>query len=232
MAELHVDHDVARAAVLEAVGDLVDAARPLDDRALLAGSRCRGWSVADVLAHVHLGLQEMLHGLVTPTSATPNTDAASYWAAAPPTNDPDADDIAGIRFVRLLSSAYRRPTGLVAHLGPTADAVSTAVASLRPGSVRFQGHVMTTGDFLATWACEVAVHHLDIGVELPVPDPAPRALTIARATIEALAGGPLPAEWTDVEAVLLGAGRIPVQDAHRRLGPAVAALPVLGPPSG
>lgn len=170
---LHFDRDVARSAVLDGVRVLVDTVCGLDDKALLAASRCRGWTVADVLVHLHMGLQEMLIGLVTPSTAAPDTDAAGYWTAGLPSNDPDADDVAGVRFVRLVSSAYRRPTGLVAHLLPTAEAVSTAVAALRPGHLRFQGRVMSTGDFLATWACEIAVHHLDMGVELVLAGPAP-----------------------------------------------------------
>lgn len=225
---MDVAHEVARDAVLDGLRVLLDAAGALDDRSLLAASRCHGWTVADVLVHVHMGLQEMLHGLVTPTTAPPDTDAAGYWTVAPPTNDPDADEIAAGRFVRLVSAAYRRPTGLVAHLAPTAEAVSTAVAALPPGSLRFQGHVMTTGNFLATWACEIAVHHLDISVDLAIADPSPRALTIARATVEALAGGPLPTGWTDAHAVLLGAGRLPLRAPDRDLGGAVARLPVLG----
>ena len=127
---MHIGHDAARDATLEGVRDLVATACGLDDRDLLAASRCRGWTV---LVHVHMGLQEMLIGLVSPGTATPDTDAASCWTAKPPSNDPDADDIAGVRFVRLIPSAYRRPTGPVTHLVPTAEAVMTAVAALRPG---------------------------------------------------------------------------------------------------
>jgi hypothetical protein len=225
---MHLEHAVARDAVLDALDVLVGVVGVLDDRALLAASRCRGWTVGDVLVHVHLGLQEMLLGLVTPTHEPADTDAAGYWTAPPPATDPDADDLAGVRFVRLVASAYRRPTGLVAHLLPTVGGVATAVRASGAGQVRFQGHVLTTGDFLATWACELAVHHLDLRAELDLVPPAPSALTIARATVEALAGGPLPREWTDEDAVLLGTGRVPLGPSHRDLGPAVARLPVLG----
>jgi predicted enzyme related to lactoylglutathione lyase len=233
---LHVEHDMARDAVADGLHALLAAVDGLDDRSLLAASRCHGWSVGDVLVHLHLGLQEMLLGLVTATDAEPDADAASYWTAALPTNDPDADDLAGVRFVRLVASAYRRPAGLVAHLRPTVDGVLTAVGHLRPARVRFQGHVLTTGDFFATWACEVAVHHLDLTAELSLPDPAPGATAIARATVEALAGGPLPAGWTDRHAVLVGAGRLPVDAADpvaraRGRAPAGARLTVLAPGS-
>jgi Mycothiol maleylpyruvate isomerase N-terminal domain len=84
---------------------LVKAAEQLDDRALLASSRCFGWTRADVLAHSHLALQDMLLALVDPTDAEPDTDAASYWRAEPPSNDPGSDELDTLRFARLLASA-------------------------------------------------------------------------------------------------------------------------------
>lgn len=183
-----------------------------------------------MLVHVHLGLQEMLLGIVTPTEDRPDTDAAGYWSLDVPTNDPGADRVAGARFVRLMgAAAYRRPVGLVGHLRPTAEGVATAVAALEPGALRFQGHVLSTGDFLATWAVELAVHHLDLGRELDLAPPVPAALRLARNTIEALVGEPLPAPWPDGTAVLIGAGRLdPEEELRRQVGALALRLPVLG----
>lgn len=219
---MHVEHEVGRRVFLDALDALLAVAVGLTDEELLAASRCRGWTVGDVLVHVHLGLQEMLLGIVAPTTAEPDTDAAGYWRAELPTNDVDADRVAQIRFVRLLGAAYRRPSGLVAHLRPTAEGVASAAASLSPGALRFQGHVLRTGDFLATWAVELAIHHLDLGLELEVPAPPRVALSLVRATVQALAGGPLPVEWADDTVALLGAGRLTSTD------PAAGRLPVLG----
>jgi hypothetical protein len=68
---------------------------------------------------------------------------------------------------------------------------------------------MSGGDFLATWATELAVHHLDLdlGPNLPGPDPA--ALRLARQTADALADQSSPADWDDEHAVLVGWDRIP-----------------------
>jgi hypothetical protein len=86
---------------------------------------------------------------------------------------------------------------------------------------------MRTGDFLATWALELAVHHLDLGAELTLAAPAPAALTLARASVEELAGGPLP--WDDETAVLIGTGRVvPDEEQAAQAGPLAARLPVLG----
>lgn len=183
---MHLDHGPAADAVLAALDVLETTLRGLRDEDLLAPSRCRGWTAGDVWTHVHLGLQEMLLGLVTPTAAAADTDAAQYWRAEGGAADAAAARVPQVRFVRLLSSAYRDPTGLVAHALPTVAGVRAAVSGLTPGRLAFQGHVLRTGDFLATWACELAVHHLDTAVELDLPPAAPAALGIARATGVAL----------------------------------------------
>lgn len=226
---LHVDHDEGRPAFLDQLRTLLEVCAGLDDDQLVAASRCRGWTAGDVLVHVHLGLQEMLLALVSPTDAPPTTDAAGYWRHEVPTNDPDASQVTQVRFVRLLGAAYRRPTGLVAHLRSTADGIATAVRALAAGNLNFQGHVMSTGDFLTTWAVELAVHHLDLGRELDLPPPAPSAALLARATIDALAGGRLPEAWPDRTAILIGTGRLRMDDDQaREVGELTGRLPVLG----
>ena len=72
----------------------------------------------------------------------------------------------------------------------------------------FQGHVITSGDFFATWAVELAVHHLDLTSELIMEPPTADSLRLARETVQELAGGELPTTLTDVEAVLIGTGRL------------------------
>jgi hypothetical protein len=86
---------------------------------------------------------------------------------------------------------------------------------------------MRTGDFLASWALELAVHHLDLGAELTLSPPAATALALARTTVEELAGGRLP--WDDDTTVLIGTGRVPPDEEHvTQAGPLAANLPVLG----
>ena len=205
---MNVPYAVAAAAMQGELRRLLEAATQLDDRAMLEASRCLGWSRTDLLVHVHLGLQEMLLGLVDPTGAEPDTDAASYWRAEPPSNDPGSDELDNLRFARLLASAYRRPTGLLGHLRPTLAGVSRAIEAFRAPAVNFQGHVLSGGDFLATWATELAVHHLDLnlGQELPGPDTA--ALRLARQTADALADRPSPADSDNEHAVLVGWSRL------------------------
>jgi hypothetical protein len=207
---MNVPHAVAAPAVLGELGRLLEVAEQLDDRALLARSRCFGWTRIDLLAHVHLAVQDMLLGLVDPTDAEPDTDAASYWRAEPPINDPDSDELDNVRFARLLASAYRRPTGLIGHLRPTVHGVVRAVEALSAPAVNFQGHMLSSGDFLATWATELAVHHLDLDLDQRLPGPDPTALRLARQTADALADQASPAEWDDEHAVLVGWDRLPI----------------------
>lgn len=74
-------------------------------------------------------------------------------------------------------------------------------------SLRFQGHVLSAGDFLTSWAVELAVHQADLGRDLELPGPSPAALRLTRATIEALLGAAVPSTLTDLDVLLLGAGR-------------------------
>lgn len=226
---VHVDHDRASGAFLGQLDAFVGVGSALTDEELLAASHCRGWTVGDVFVHVHLGIQEMLLGLVTPTDADPDVDAATYWRQEVPRTDPDADSLAGARFVRLLGAAYRRPVGAVAHLRITAAGVATAVRRLRPGAVRFQGHVLSTGDFLATWVLELAVHQLDLGRELDVPEPTAAAMGITTETLRCLAGESFPPAWSAKTTVLVGAGRVALTRDEADAAPGLAArLPVLG----
>jgi len=95
----------------------------------------------------------------------------------------------------------------VRHLCDAADAVLAAAEQLADSRVRFQGHVLAAGDFLASWVVELAVHQLDLGRDLEVPAPPPAALRLARATVEALLGHALPGSLPDERVLLLGAGR-------------------------
>src|SRR3954468_23984790 len=103
---MRVEHKRAQDTFLDALQVFMSAVRRLNDSKLLAPSRCRGWSVGDVVVHVHFGLQEMLLGIVAPTEDEPDTDAATYWWAETPGN---GDQLAQIRFVRLVGAAYQRP---------------------------------------------------------------------------------------------------------------------------
>lgn len=192
------------------------AAGRLDEHGLLASSRCHGWTRLDVVSHLLGGWQELLGGLACPTDAVPDVDAASYWSSWAADHGA-TDPIDALMWQRRRTAAYRRPAHAVAELAEVADVLARAVGSVADRAHAFQGHVLTAGDLCASWAVENAVHHLDLLLDEPPAD----ALTLARRTVDALAAEPTPAAWTDVDAVLIGYGRLAGPPGH-------PGLPVLG----
>ncbi len=224
-----VEHAAGQQAFVDALAAFMAAADAMADTDLMERSRCRGWSRADLMVHVHLGLQELFVGIHGPTDATADTDAATYWKRALPTNDREADDLDALRFVQRVSLAYRRPTGAVGHLKATATAADHAARTVAPGALAFQGHVMTTGSFLAMWAVELCIHHLDLDCGDDTAGPTAPSLTLTRETVESLAGKAFPSGWADETVALLGAGRVkPAAYERAELGPLADRLPVLG----
>lgn len=218
---LTVASDVAGAAFEASVTAFTDAVVSLPEWALLASSRCHGWTRMDVAVHVLAGWQEMLGGFVTVVDDEATVDAASYWTAfADLMSGSDRVDI--LMAQRRRAATYVRPRVMLEQLREVADAVLSASVTMRPQPCRWQGQVFAPGDFLAIWTVENVVHHLDLLLDDPPPT---RGLALARATVQALAGAPLPDEWTDEQVALIGSGRMPVP--HDATGSATR-LPVLG----
>jgi hypothetical protein len=202
MRPLGFPHDAAVDRLCRQVDEFAAAARSVDDMGLLAPSRCVGWSRLEVVVHVRMGLAEMAVGTTLRTDAAPDHDAASYWHSHP--DDRDDDQVPHILWLRRVASAHSRPSGAVTHLEAVAEAAKGAVRAMPTGAAEYQGKRMLTGDFLATWVVELAVHQLDLAL-----DDEPSGTDWARQTLEALAERPLPAALDDHTAVLVGLGRIP-----------------------
>jgi hypothetical protein len=218
----------ARDAFLAEYVLLDELAGSLTDEQLLLASRCRGWAVCDLLCHLLIDMQEVLVGFASPTDRPADTDFASYWRDC--CTDGELD-LGHARFVRLVASAYARPTGLVAHLRKlTGAALRQARVAVADQRLDFQEHVLPAGDFLATWVVEAAVHHLDLTVELPdAPPPVPASLAVTRDTLDALLGGQAPVAWDDATYALKGTGRLPLTDAERgALGSLSERFPLFG----
>ncbi|SDU82159.1 Mycothiol maleylpyruvate isomerase N-terminal domain-containing protein [Microlunatus sagamiharensis] len=221
---LGVPHGEGRAAFADALEGFRAAVAPLDDHALLAASRCWGWAVVDVVVHVRLGLEELAAGLLAADEReTPTHDAATYWETQPP----GGGAVDGLLAVRRVAAATRTPRGALGPLDRVSDSLAAAAARLPDRVLAFQGCALTTGDLLATWAVELAVHQLDLGRDLDVAQPRPGVLALARRTLEALLEAPLPVR-DDVDALLLGTGRRSATAAEKDgLGVAAERLPVL-----
>lgn len=91
------------------------------------------------------------------------------------------------------------------HLKDVATGAGSAVRSLQEGQVEFQGKRMRSGDFLAIWVVELAVHQLDLDID----GDEPVGLDWTRRTLEAIADADLPPGLDDRSAVLAGLGRVP-----------------------
>jgi hypothetical protein len=166
--------------------------------------------------------------LAGPTDRRADTDFAAYWRDCCAPGEPD---LGHARWIRLVASAYARPSGVVRHLRlTTGAALRQAQAAPADRRLEFQGHVIEPGDFLATWVVEGAVHHLDLTLQLPdAPPPAAASLRVTRDTLDALLGEPLPGDWDDTTYALKGTGRLPLTgEEARALGPLAGRFPLFG----
>ena len=226
--------------------------RTLPDAAFERPTRCRGWSVRDLLFHMLLDPQRALVALATPTTEATTTDLVAYWRSFQPGTE---QAVRHAEFVRRAASAYVRPAALVGEWEETSEAAvraaasavmagwaehqATARASRRrgrepsvpaSGRVRTQGLVIALPDLLATLTVEAVLHHLDLTVNLDGPPPAPpAALEVVRLTLDGLLGSPLPVAWDAETYALKATGRMALEDAELdRLGPLGVRLPLLG----
>lgn len=210
---LSIRTDIARQAFADSTTAFLAAAEATGEHDLLASSRCHGWTRLDVVVHVIAGWQEMLGGMVSPVDEDPTVDAASYWAAfAQEYGGNDPVDV--LMSQRRRTAAYARPASALQQLRDLAEAALRGVAAMADRPHLWQGHVFTAGDFLAVWAVENVVHQLDLSLAAPTPT---TALALARDTVEAIVGQPLPTAWVDEHAVLVGTGRLAIPDEASEL---------------
>jgi Mycothiol maleylpyruvate isomerase N-terminal domain len=141
MRELSFPHLEAVDVLRDQVGEFEAAVSTLDEMQLLAPSLCHGWSVLDLVVHVRMGLQELAIGTTSRTEEATDHDAASYWGTHP--DGRDDDPVPHILWLRRVASAYRRPSGAVAHLKDGAASAMTAVQSMPEGVVEFKESACT-----------------------------------------------------------------------------------------
>jgi Mycothiol maleylpyruvate isomerase N-terminal domain len=210
---LSYDHPTSVALLREQLTAFVDAAGSFSEYDLLAASRCHGWSRLDAVVHVRAGLEEMVGDCAAQVDDPPSHDAASYWESF--ASDENDDPVPQILWMRRTAAAYNRPSGALRHLGDVAATAEHVLRRMPHHAVLFQGKTMTSGDFLATWVVELAVHHLDLGEGAGRPTDG--SLHVVRRTVEAIADVDLPATWSDEEAALIALGRAPLPDDARHL---------------
>lgn len=223
------------AALATVYSGITEIVTSLDDQDLLLPTRCRGWTVCDLLLHLTLDAQRALVALASPADGPADVDSVSYWRSFPGAGDPDASAIHA-QWVRRTAAAFIRPSGVLRPWLDTAPAATRAAAAADPGGrVSTQDHVLTVPDFLATLVTEAVVHHLDLVVSLPdAPEPAPEAMEVAGQTLVGLAATHDPGTpgllegWSGTEAILKATGRIPLNAADRSgLGHRANSFPLI-----
>lgn len=212
MRPLSFDHATAVGLMRDQLDAFVAAARSYSDYDLLGASRVHGWSRLEVVVHCRLGLEEMAGVCAMQVDDAPDHDAASYWASFAADDD---DRVPHIMWMRRTASAYNQPEGALRHLDDVAAMLRVALAGMPDRPVLFQGKTMTSGDFLATWVVELAVHQLDLGEGAGRPTPG--SLRAVRRTVEAIADADLPETWGDEDAALIALGRRPLPEDAARL---------------
>lgn len=194
----------ARSAFLAELDGFHATVSTLDDHALLGPSHAYGWSRLDCVIHVRMGLQELLAGTSARTDVAPDVDAASYWSTWEA--DADEDVVPGILMTRRTACAYTRPTHAYEHLHQVVMGLRQTVPTMPDAPVQFQGHAITAGDLLATWAVELVVHHHDVNAPRGPAALSPAALAIGRRTVQALRNNSIDG-GDDLSVLLAGFGR-------------------------
>jgi hypothetical protein len=163
--------------------------------------------------HLLFDAQRALVTLASPTDASPDTDAITYWKSFPSTG---GGSLAAVRSTRIAASAYGQGDRVVAHWRETSEAVLRAAwrADLAQ-PVTTQGHVLTV-DFLDTLTVEATIHSLDLLVELPEASPPDRSsMAVVRRTLDGLLGVAPPVDWDDATYALKATGRLHLSDDDR-----------------
>ncbi len=217
-----------RAVLAEELDDLRSIVAGLSDAELVRATGCQGWRVADLLVHLRLGAEDLLHGLAVPCGGPADRDYISCWEEWPARGEATFSDV---RLTWAMTAWYTTAEGLRRHFDDVVGMTATASRAARPGHVRLHGHVQTSEDFLTMWAVEFCVHHLDLLVGVPDrPGPRPGAFELALSTIDGLLGElQRPASWDELTYLRKATGREPLDDADRdHLGKDVAKYPVFG----
>lgn len=210
---------------------------PLDAAGFFRPTRCAGWAVCDLLAHVRMDAERALIAFATPAPGPADLDQVSYWSNWSAEFDPELAAVHA-QYIRIAAAAYSRPAGQVAHWRDTAEAaVRAARAAPADGYVSTQDHVLSVPDFIFTLVLEATIHHLDLIVDLPrAPSPAVANLRLVRRTLTELAAkiSGEPAEsnlartgWDDATLALKATGRLELtEDERAELGALAKNFPL------
>jgi uncharacterized protein (TIGR03083 family) len=203
-------------------GALAGVVGDLDDDRAGSPTGCHGWSVRDLVFHLHADCVRALVAVHTPAQGTADCDAVAYW------RDWGSDTATD----EAISHATRVEAGLFSwqalrdrYLEAAAAAVRAVTAADPAAVVTTQGHSLTVTDLASTLVVEATLHHLDLVRHLPgAAGPSAGGLAETRRVIEALVGRGLGG-WSDERVALVATGRAePTGQERRDLGDAVVPV--------
>lgn len=176
-----------------------------------APTGCAGWSVRDLLWHLHADAVRGLVAVHTPAARAADCDEVAYWRSWG--SDPDADEQSR-RLTRVEAGLHGFASLRERYLEAAAATSRALAAAPADAVVATQGHALRVDDLASTLAVEATLHHADLVAHLDAPGPPAAGLAEARRVVTALLGRPLDG-WTTERVVLVGTGRAEPTEAER-----------------
>lgn len=196
----------------EAFDTLAGVVTALDDSAAWQPTGCVGWTVRDLLFHLHADAVRGLVAAHTPAGRAADCDAVDYWRSWG--TDPEADE-RNRRLTRVEAGLHDFASLRARWLEASAAAVRAVAALPADEVLATQGHAIRAQDLASTLAVEATLHHLDLVAHLDrAVGPSAAGLVEVRRVVEALLGRDLPG-WGDERVALVGTGRAVVTDVER-----------------
>ena len=185
-------------------GALASVVTDLGDDQAWTPTGCVGWTVHDLVWHLHADAVRGLVAAHTPADRVADCDSVAYWRAWG--SDLDADE-RNRRMTRVEAGLHEFGTLRERYVEASAATVR-AVSGLPDDEVLLtQGHAIRAGDLASTLAVEATLHHLDLVAHLDrAAGPTPAGLAEVRRVVEGLLARRLTG-WGDERVALVGTGR-------------------------
>lgn len=164
---------------------------------------CTGWTVRDLVWHLHADAVRALVASHTPAARPADCDAVAYWGAWG--SDPAADE-RNRRMTRVEAGLHDLADLRGRHLEAAAAAVRAVTALADDDVVATQGHAIRAAALASTLAVEATLHHADLVTHLDAPGPTESGYLEVRRVVEALLGRHLDG-WPAERVALVGTGR-------------------------
>lgn len=176
-----------------------------------ASTGCVGWTVRDLVWHLHADAVRGLVAVHTPAGRAADCNEIAYWRSWG--SDPDADE-RNRRLTRVEAGLHDFDALRDRYL-ETAAATTRAVAAAPADEVvATQGHAVRVVDLASTLAVEATLHHADLVARIDASGPTASGLDETRRVVEALLGRPLEG-WSSTRVALVGTGRAEPTTAER-----------------